>query len=66
MKLACLNVANHLFKVIMSYSCLNYHSPFRQFYTDLKILQNGPFLIKGLFLENFQGHTISGLCYRYD
>ena len=45
-------------KIILSYSYLNYPSPFCQFYTDLKILQNGPLLIKGYSLcKKFHSHV---------
>ena len=34
-------------KLASNYSYSNDCSPFHQFYSDLKILQNGPLLIKG-------------------
>ena len=50
----------------MSYSCLNDHSAFCQFYSNLKLLQNSLVIIKDNLWKEFQGHTISGLSCRYE
>ena len=40
------NCLQGFFKISTSYGYSNNCSPFHQFYSDLKILQNGPFFIK--------------------
>ena len=48
-------------KIVLNYNYLNYHLPFHQFYTNLKILQSSLLLIKGQSPKKFT--TISSVVY---